>query len=251
MVATEARFHRDAHGVVVSRNPSEAYRHWASYLTVFHEVIVLARVGPTFADVSPVDADEHRHVCSATVAPGTAGSGAVARPAGADPSVTSFPVTGAGVRVVELPPYRGSIGYLRTHRRLRSAVSAGFGPGGLLAPTPRQRGAGASCWSEPRPATGGQASGEPATGKAQSGPAGSGGRSPHVIDTRYIAVMPGLVGSTLIAALCRRGLPYAMEIIGDAEAVAGGMFGGGGRRPARRPHPPPPPPPPPRAPLTP
>ncbi|MCM3885780.1 glycosyltransferase family 4 protein, partial [Frankia sp. R82] len=181
VVATEARFHRDAQDVVVSRTPSEAYRHWASYLGVFDEVVVLGRVG-----AAPRD-----------------------EPVTASSKTSSFPVAGTGVRVVELPPYQGLVGYLRTRRRLRRAVADGFRPGGALAPTPRQRAVGSDRPTRAR-------------------------QSPHVIDTRYLAVMPGLVGATLIAVLRRRDLPYAMEIIGDAEAVAGGMFGRFARRPARR-----------------
>ncbi|WP_261570868.1 glycosyltransferase [Frankia gtarii] len=63
----------------------------------------------------------------------------------------------------------------------------------------------------------------------------SGGQlAPQVVDTRYLAVMPGMVGAALVTEVRARGLPYALEIIGDAEAVAGGMFGRWARRPARR-----------------
>lgn len=130
-----------------------------------------------------------------------------------DPAMTaSFQVEGDRVRVVALPPYQGPGGYLRTARSLRFVIARGLDSGGQLAPTPRQRAAAAGVASR------------------SAAPA----RSPHVVDTRYLAVMPGMVGAALVTEVRARGLPYVLEIIGDAEAVAGGMFGRWARRPARR-----------------
>jgi glycosyltransferase involved in cell wall biosynthesis len=203
VVATEARFHRGADDAVMARTPGEAYQQWATYLDVFQEVVVLARVAP---------------------APAPAAAAAIP---GAD---ASFPVEGDGVRVAALPPYQGPIGYLRTARSLRSVVSAGLAAGPLLAATPRQRAHGAAA-AAARP---GHVDSRSADAVTRPGDLAGSGRSPYIVDTRYLAVMPGLVGATLIAEVRRRGLPYALEIIGDAEAVAGGMFGPWARPAARR-----------------
>ncbi|WP_261555242.1 glycosyltransferase [Frankia tisae] len=210
VIATEARFHRGVDDAVLARTPGEAYPHWCGYLGVFEEVVVLARVGAA----SP------------------------------DPAVTaSFPVEGDRVRVVELPPYQGPGGYLRTARSLRSVIAKGLDSGGPLAPTPRQRAAaaGVASWSaasgripEPRSPTATAAGVRDSPARARTSPRAAPARSPHVVDTRYLAVMPGMVGAALVTEARARGLPYALEIIGDAEAVAGGMFGRWARRPARR-----------------
>ncbi|EIV93300.1 glycosyltransferase [Frankia sp. QA3] len=206
VVATEARFHRGGDDAVVARTPGEAYPHWCGYLGVFDEVVVLARVSAA----SP------------------------------DPAVTaSFPVEGDRVRVVALPPYQGPGGYLRTVRSLRSVIGVGLDSGGQLAPTPWQRAAAAARRPAPfglipaprSPATAARRDDKP---QAPTHPGASSARSSHVVDTRYLAVMPGMVGAALVTELRARGLPYVLEIIGDAEAVAGGMFGRWARPAARR-----------------
>ncbi|KQC39114.1 glycosyltransferase [Frankia sp. ACN1ag] len=202
VVATEARFHRGGDDRVLAPTPAEAHPHWCGYLGVFDEVVVLARVGPA--------------------SPDPASLGPAAR--------ASFPVEGKRVRVVALPSYQGPAGYLRAVRSLRSVIAMGLDPGGQLAPTSWQRAAAAGAARRSSPPGPIPAPRSPATPRPGALPA----RPSHVVDTRYLAVMPGMVGAALITELSARGLPYAMEIIGDAEAVAGGMFGRWARRPARR-----------------
>ncbi|WP_050997054.1 glycosyltransferase [Frankia sp. AvcI1] len=197
VVATEARFHRGGDDRVLAPTPGEAYLHWCSYLGVFDEVVVLARVGAAPGDLA---------------------------------ATASFPVEGERVRVVALPPYQGPAGYLRARRSILSVIRDGLDVGGQLAPTPRRRAAAAGAARRALPPGPIPAPRSPAGSRPGARPA----RSPYVVDTRYLAVMPGMVGAALVTELQARGLPYAMEIIGDAEAVAGGMFGRWARRPARR-----------------
>ncbi|SNQ47851.1 Glycosyltransferase [Frankia canadensis] len=228
VVATEARFHRGTDDAVMARTPGEAYQQWATYLDVFQEVVVLARVTPAPAP------------------------GSTEPRAGA-----SFPVEGDRVRVAAVPPYQGMVGYLRTVRSLRAVIAAGLDAGPLLAATPRGRAVGgvpsqrsaagvapsshaagvapSSSAEEAGPSAKAAGAAPPRSAEdAAVAPATGPGRSPHIVDTRYLAVMPGLVGAALVAELRRRHLPYALEIIGDAEAVAGGMFGPWARPAARR-----------------
>ncbi|OAA26742.1 glycosyltransferase [Frankia sp. EI5c] len=86
IIATEARFHRDNRGRILTTSTAAAYPMWANYLAVFDEVLLLARVAQEAAG----DADS--------------------------------PVEGPGVRVAPLPSYRGAAGSLRRLPALRAAV---------------------------------------------------------------------------------------------------------------------------------
>ncbi|WP_322759303.1 glycosyltransferase family 4 protein [Frankia sp. Cr2] len=52
--------------------------------------------------------------------------------------------------------------------------------------------------------------------------------------TCYIARMPSLVGTALVAALRVRGIPYALEVVGDPVNMARQLLGGWAAGPARR-----------------
>ncbi|WP_054566991.1 glycosyltransferase family 4 protein [Frankia sp. R43] len=87
VVATEARLQQNEDGRVLTPNPAAGYSTWASYLGVFDEVLLAARV---------------------------------ARGAAGDQD--GIPVEGAGVRVLPLPTFQGVAAYARRWPALRGAL---------------------------------------------------------------------------------------------------------------------------------
>lgn len=230
LVTTESRFHRGADHAVLARCPAEAYGYWASYLGVFDGVTVLARLAPPSADL---------------------------------PSTLAFPVEGPGVRVIPLPDHRGLTGYPLAARRLRAAVRDVVGLDGTptgtwaarrtptaLVPRPRRSPDGWLLGASPGgwvPDGAGGCQGCPgcqaasaraayrATARSATPTPATTRLATGYLATAYLATMPGMVGATLATELHRRGLPYALEVVGDPEEeVAAGLLGAWVGRPARR-----------------